>query len=159
MQLAANLPGDLWPETWQAAAYIHNRSPREQNGWKTPRETLLKWLRANNKDMADLIDQPDTTNIYTYDYRAYPIRNEVLVDQDRMANKIRLRIYISYLVGYQGSNVYRIQIPQNSQIVIIRDIEFNENEIFNPNEESIREYRLRVYRKDPNRAKPLLDTH
>jgi hypothetical protein len=31
MQLAANLPGDLWPETWQAAAYIHNRSPREQN--------------------------------------------------------------------------------------------------------------------------------
>ena len=42
MQLAANLPGDLWPETWPAAAYIHNRSPREQNGWKTPRETLLK---------------------------------------------------------------------------------------------------------------------
>ena len=32
MQLAANLPGDLWPEMWPAAAYIHNRSPREQNG-------------------------------------------------------------------------------------------------------------------------------
>jgi hypothetical protein len=159
MQLAANLPGDLWPETWQAAAYIHNRSPREQNSWKTPRETLLKWLRANNKDVADLMDQPDTTNIYTYGCRAYPIRNEVLADQDRTANKTRPRTHIGYLVGYQGSNIYRIWVPQNGQIVTVRDVEFNEDEIFDPNEEPMREHRLRVYRKDPGGAEPLPDTH
>jgi hypothetical protein len=159
MQLAANLPGDLWPETWQAAAYIHNRSPREQNSWKTPRETLLKWLRANNKDVADLMDQPDTTNLYTYGCRAYPIRNEVLADQDRTANKTWPRTHIGYLVSYQGSNIYRIWVPQNAQIVTVRDVEFNEDEIFNPNEEPIRKHRLRVYRKDPDGMEPLPDTY
>ena len=159
MQLAANLPGDLWPETWQAAAYIHNRSPREQNGWKTPRETLLKWLRTNNKDVADLMDQPDTTNLYTYGCRAYPIRNEVLADQDRVANKTRPRTHIGYLVGYGGSNIYRIWVPQNGQILTIRDVEFQEDEIFDPKDEPIREHRLRVYRKDPDGVEPLPDIH
>src|SRR2546421_2009306 len=159
MQLAANLPGDLWPETWPAAAYIHNRSPREQNGWKTPRETLLKWLRANNKDIVDLMDQPDTTNIYTYSCRAYPIRNEVLADQDRTANKTRPRTHIGYLVGYGGSNIYRIWVPQNGQILTIRDVEFNEDEIFDPKKEPVHEHRLRVYRKVPDGVEPLPDIH
>ena len=109
--------------------------------------------------MADLIDQPDTTNLYTYGCRAYPIRNEVLADQDRVANKTRPRTHIGYLVGYQGSNIYRIWVPQNGQIVTVRDVEFNEDEIFDPNEEPMREHRLRVYRKDPGGAEPLPDTH
>ena len=66
-----------------------------------PRETLLKWLRANNKDVADLMDQPDTTNLYIYGCRAYPIRKEVLVgNQNRAANKTRPRTHIGYLVRY-----------------------------------------------------------
>jgi hypothetical protein len=159
MQLTANLPGELWPETWQAAAYIHNRSPREQNSWKTPRETLLKWLRANSKDVADLMDQPDTTNLYSYGCRAYLLRNEVLADQDRVANKTRPRTHIGYLVGYQGSNIYRIWVPQNSEIVTVRDVEFNEDEIFDPEQEPIRKHRLRIYRKDPDGVQPLPDIH
>jgi hypothetical protein len=110
MQLAANLSGDLWPETWPAAAYFHNRSPREQNGWKTPREILLKWLRINNKDVADLMDQSDVTNVYTYGCRAYPIRKEVLEDQEKIIRKIKPRIYVGYLVGYGGSNIYYIWV-------------------------------------------------
>jgi hypothetical protein len=98
----------MWLETWPVAVYIYNRSPRDQTGWKTPRETLLKWLRANNKDIADLIDQPDTTNLYIYSCRAYPIRKEVLVGQDKAANKTLPRTHIGYLVSYSGSNIYRI---------------------------------------------------
>src|SRR5947207_807856 len=106
------------------------------------------------------MDQPDTTNLYTYGCRAYPIRSEVLADnQDRVANKTRPRTHIDYLVGYQGSNVYRIWVSQNGQIVTVGDVEFNEDEIFDPNEKPMREHRLRVYRKDPGGAEPLSDTH
>ena len=147
----------MWPETWPAAAYIYNRSPREQNGWKTPRETLLKWLRANNKDVADLMDQPDTTNLYTYGCRAYPIRKEVLANKDKAANKTQARTHIGYLVGYGGSNIYRIWVPQNGEILTVRDVEFEEDEMFAPTTEPMREYRLRVYRNDPNKVKPLPD--
>jgi hypothetical protein len=70
----------------------------------------LKWLRVNNKDVADLIDQPDVTNVYAYGCRAYPIRKEVLEDQEKVARKTKPRTYIGYLVGYGGSNIYRIWV-------------------------------------------------
>jgi len=98
----------MWPKTWPAVVYIHNQSPRDQNGWKTPKETLLKWLKANNKDIADLMDQPDTTNLYTYGCKAYPIRKEILAGQDKAVNKTLLRTHISYLISYSGSNIYQI---------------------------------------------------
>jgi hypothetical protein len=55
------------------------------------------------------MDQPDTTNLYIYGCRAYFIRNEILANnQNRVANKIRPRTYIGYLVKYNSSNIYRI---------------------------------------------------
>ena len=74
--------------------------------------------------MADLIDQPNVTNVYTYGYRAYPIRKEVLKDQEKVVRQTKPRIYISYLVGYSSSNIYRIWILQNGEIIVVRDVEF-----------------------------------
>jgi hypothetical protein len=70
------------------------------------------------------MDQLNVTNVYIYGCRAYPIRKEVLEDQEKVARKIKPRIYIGYLVGYNGSNIYRIWILQNSEIIIVRDVEF-----------------------------------
>jgi len=110
--------------------------------------------------VADLIDQLDTTNLFIYGCRAYPIRNEVLAgNQDRAANKIKPRTHIGYLVGYSGSNIYQIWVPQNGEVLRVRDVEFEEDEIFNPQDEPIREHRLRVYRKDPDGVEPLPDIH
>ncbi|RMZ76754.1 hypothetical protein DV736_g6702, partial [Chaetothyriales sp. CBS 134916] len=50
MQLSANLPAELWPETWQAAAYLYNRSPRAANIWKSPLESFNNWLRDTGRD-------------------------------------------------------------------------------------------------------------
>ena len=60
--------------------------------------------------MVNLIDQLDIINLYTYSCRAYPIRKEVLARQDKAANKTQARIHIGYLIGYQGSNIYRIWV-------------------------------------------------
>jgi hypothetical protein len=70
----------------------------------------LKWLRVNNKDVADLMDYPDVINVYTYDCRAYLIRKEILEDQEKVVRKTKSRIYVSYLVSYGGSNIYRIWV-------------------------------------------------
>ena len=77
------------------------------------------------------MDEPDTTNLYTYGCRAYPIRKEVLAGKDAAANKTQPRTHIGYLVGYGGSNIYRIWVPQNGQVLTVRDVEFEEDEIFN----------------------------
>jgi transposase InsO family protein len=40
MRIGANLPHDLWKEIVNAAVYLHNRTPRERLGWKTPYEVF-----------------------------------------------------------------------------------------------------------------------
>jgi len=41
----------------------------------------------------------------------------------------------------------------------VRDVEFQEDEIFDSKEEPIREYRLKVYRKDPNSVESILNNY
>ena len=41
----------------------------------------------------------------------------------------------------------------------VRDVEFKEEEIFNPKDEPMREHRLRVYRTDPDGVEPIPDTY
>ena len=36
MEFDSGLPPDLWPVTLKAASYLYNRTPRQQNDWKTP---------------------------------------------------------------------------------------------------------------------------
>jgi len=44
-------------------------------------------------------------------------------------------------------------------VVVVRDVEFKEDEIFDPKNKPTREYRLRVYRADLDRIKPIPDAH
>ena len=44
MTTSANLPQDLWPEAWGAAAYLHNRLPRQGHGWRSPLKVFEKWF-------------------------------------------------------------------------------------------------------------------
>jgi hypothetical protein len=81
------------------------------------------------------MDQSDITNVYTYGCRAYLIRKEVLKDEEKVARKTKPRTHICYLVGYNGSNIYRIWVPQNGEIITVRDVEFQEDEIFDSKEE------------------------
>jgi len=135
--IAANFPAELWDEAWQAAVYLNNRTPREHNGWKTPIETLNNWLRTNGRDMAvaELQDRPDLTNLYAYGCRAYPLKTVVLRDDERVKHKVEPRAHIGYLCGYEGSNIYRIWVPQKAQVIRSSNVSFKETEFFNASDE------------------------
>ncbi|MFL5692379.1 MAG: reverse transcriptase domain-containing protein [Ktedonobacteraceae bacterium] len=135
MQLSANFPAELWPETWQAAAYLYDRSPREANLWKSPLETFNKWLRDNGRDISELYDKPSLSNLYAYGCRAYPLKESILKDVDRVSRRTSPRTHLGYLVGYEGSNIYRIWVPSKATVIRTRDVEFNEDEFFDPNAE------------------------
>ncbi len=40
LRLNINLPEDLWPEIYQSAGYLINRSPTKQFNWTSPLERL-----------------------------------------------------------------------------------------------------------------------
>jgi hypothetical protein len=60
------------------------------------------------------------------------MREEVRDASTRVANRTQPRTHLGYLVGYEGSNIYRIWIPSKATVVRTRDVDFVETEFFNP---------------------------
>ena len=57
----------------------------------------------------------------------------------KMLSKLDPRAYISYLIGYNSTNIYRIQILYKGIIISTRDVIFNKKTFFNSKREDILE--------------------
>ncbi|KAK2666816.1 Ribonuclease H superfamily, partial [Fusarium oxysporum f. sp. vasinfectum] len=134
MQLGANIPPELWPETWSAAVYLHNRSPQQSTGWKTPFQQLHQWLQSKNRDSGyeSTSSQPDVTHLKAYGCRAYPMTGKALRNTQKKDLKTEAHAETGYLVGYDSSNIFRIWIPERSEVRRVRDVTFNEKVFFDP---------------------------
>ena len=63
--------------------------------------------------------------------------------QDKVAGrrrrdfKVQSRAHIGYLVGYIGTNIYRIWVPSLDQVIVTRNVKFDESTFYegDPEEE------------------------
>lgn len=106
MRIHANLPKDLSHEMYRTAAYILNRTPTEALGWKTPYEVV--WGR-----------KPLVAHMRPIGCRAYVYNRDL-----RAADKLESRTLIGHLVGYQGTNIFRIWLPTKDTVIVTRDVVF-----------------------------------
>ncbi|KAK1912620.1 hypothetical protein P3342_004556 [Pyrenophora teres f. teres] len=106
MRLHSQLPKDLSHEMYRTAAYILNRTPTEALGWKTPYEAV--WGR-----------KPLVAHMRPIGCRAYVYNRDL-----RAADKLESRTLIGHLVGYQGTNIFRIWLPTKDTIIVTRDVVF-----------------------------------
>jgi hypothetical protein len=60
------------------------------------------------------------------------------------AQKLNPKAWIGYLVGYNSTNIYRIWNPRTNKIVVIRDVTFNEKELFNGDLQKLKDDLLKV---------------
>jgi hypothetical protein len=81
--------------------------------------------------------KPDLSNIRIFGCKAYVRINKL----PRLA-KLAPRAAISYLVGYEAYNIWRIWIPTNRRIIRARDVQFNKQEFYNP---SLTNQKIRIY--------------
>ncbi|OAQ57580.1 polyprotein [Pochonia chlamydosporia 170] len=132
MQVGANFPDEMWPETWKTAVYLHNRSPQQANNWKTPFERLHQWLQENNRDTGYLQTQPDITHLKAYGCRAYPLTREALQGKQKKNLKTHPHAEIGYLVGYDSTNIFRVWIPERKEVRRVRDVTFDETRFYDP---------------------------
>ncbi|KAJ6439138.1 peramine synthetase [Purpureocillium lavendulum] len=132
MQVGANLPDELWPETWKTAAHLHNKSPQQAHNWKTPFERLHQWLRENNRDTGYLQTQPDITHLKAYGCRAYPLTRDALKEKQKKQLKTHPHAEVGYLVGYDSTNIFRIWIPERQEVRRVRDVTFDETCCYDP---------------------------
>jgi len=122
MRLKANLPHDLWPEIVNCAVYLGERTPRHHNRWKSPFEKFYSYVYGTRK-------QPPLAHIKAYGCRAYAMTKDAQLKRNRR-NKLAPRAEISYLVGYDSTNIYRIWIPHTGKVISTRDVIFDETKFF-----------------------------
>ena len=127
MRIGANLPHELWKETVNAAAYLHNRTPRENLGWKTPYEVFYSHTAKLAK--IDENRQPQLAHLRAYGCRAYAMTENAQLKKQRL-RKLDPRAYIGYLVGYDSTNIFRIWIPHQGKVISTRDALFDEDTFF-----------------------------
>ena len=118
MRIEAKLPENLWPEFFNTAVYITNRTPTKQLGWLTPLEVLHQELgRANPR--------PTGAHLRILGCRAY---NKILNLPKK--HKVAPRSLIGYLVGYDSTNIFRVWIPQKRKVIRTKDVIFDENKFY-----------------------------
>ncbi|KAG6995781.1 hypothetical protein G7Y79_00042g078860 [Physcia stellaris] len=116
MRLEANLPVYLWPWVNETAGYIMNRTPSKKHGWKTPFEMVTG-------------KKPNLAHIVQYGAKAYPLDKDIPKKE-----KMRAKAHIGFLVGYDSTNIFLIWIPSQRKVIRTRDVTFNEDSRYRPNE-------------------------
>ena len=122
LRLQAKLPANLWPELMRTAAHIMNRSPARSLGWKTPFELLYNALGQPKK--------PDISYFQVIGSKAY-----VRIPKIPRLQKMEPKAFIGYLLGFESSNSFRIWVPQKHRVIVSRDVTFDEDSRFDPEDE------------------------
>jgi hypothetical protein len=94
LKLYLGLPDSLDPEIYKAAAYMLNRSPSRRLGWQSPLGKIQQLAGVRNP-------QPKLAHLRSYGYRAYALNYHL----DKL-DRLKSRVYIGYLVGYESTNIF-----------------------------------------------------
>jgi hypothetical protein len=124
MSVTSNLPLQLAPEIYVAAAYLLNRTPTQTIGWKTPFEMAYS-------------KQSSIAHLRVYGCRAYALHPQI-----PRGDKLSPRALIGYLVGYDSSNIYRVWLQKvtsrahQGKVIRIQDVTFKEDLFFQHRDKS-----------------------
>ena len=99
---------DLQPKAYLTIYYIINRTPTKRHIQKIFFELFIKSI-------------PSIAYLHPFDCRTYPLIYNILRLQ-----KMSPRTQIGYLIGYDSTNIYRIQIPISNKVIRIKNIKFND---------------------------------
>ena len=137
MGISANLPDQLWPEIARAATYLYNRTPKQMHNWESPYERFYQFV-AQQDNLVVEHRKPNQSHLKVYGYKAFAMTPEALRDTHRL-ERLRPKAWIGYLVGYNSSNIYRIWNPATNQVVSIRDVVFDETQVYPGTFEKVKE--------------------
>ena len=113
MLKAKNMPKEFWAETISCAIYLSNRSPTRSVKDKTPQET---WSGR----------KPNVDHLRVFGSIAYAH----VPQQER--SKLDDRSVKHVFVGYDSnSKGYKLYNPSNGKVVVSRDVEFDEEAMWN----------------------------
>lgn len=125
-RIDAKFPEDLWPEIYHITIRKMNLAPFRQpdDSWKSPYNLLMTHLGKQNIE-------PNVGSERMMGSRAY-----VKIPKELMArtSKLASRAWIGYLLGAEGTNIYRVWIPSKREVISVRDVIIDETVRYDPNQ-------------------------
>jgi len=114
-----NLPAILWPEAFQTALRMLNRTPTRINpGSKTPFQVISEFL-------GNEVTIPTIKHWRRYGCTAYVhVPKQTRVQGDKFAP----RATKGQLVGYEGDSIYRIYLPDKKRVIRTSHVTFDEDD-------------------------------
>jgi hypothetical protein len=108
-------PHNMWPEHARTAVMLENKLPMDKLSWQTPYEVVYK-------------TKPVISHLKVYGAKAYALHKTV-----PRSMKLDPRAFVGHLVGYEGTNIFRVWIPSQRKVIRTRDVTFDENDfIYDP---------------------------
>ncbi len=129
MRLSANLPQKLWREIVSTATYLYNRTSRASNDWKSP-------YKAFHSYVFDKEEVFGSRKPHLHHLRAFGCKTYVLIKSKgdpqyrQKRRKLDAKAHIGFFVGYESTNINRIWVPNKKRVVSVRDVIFNEDEVW-----------------------------
>lgn len=137
MYESTGLPKKLWPKTMLAVIFLFNISPLYSHSWRLLNKVLNSWFRNYFRQYNPTLIiylttdfRPNQNRIYIYRAQAYLIIKEYKAERNKRVYKVILHSYLSYLVKYIVSNIYRIQVPVLNKVIITKNMIFDKNILY-----------------------------
>jgi hypothetical protein len=108
------LPKSIWGEALLTATYLYNRTPNSSINFKTP-----YYLKYNIK--------PNLDNIRIFSSLAY---NK---EPSNFISKLDSKATPYYLIGFIGSNIYKLYNLKTNKVITSRDCKIIEDYYYKPN--------------------------
>jgi hypothetical protein len=135
MRLDANLPWDQWPEVARTAVYLHNRTPKYQNRWRSPYEMFFTAIAFQN-GIVTSPRKPNLSHLRAYGCKAFAMTDDTKRGKGRL-QRFDPKAWIGYLVGYRSTNISRIWVPSMGKVISTRDVVFDEDTVYGGSHQEI----------------------
>lgn len=131
------LSAALWLKIDWSAVYLHNWMSRYDYNWKLLYECFHIYLAHQDETVASNC-KSQQTHLKMYDCKIFVLTTEYL-KKKKWFQKFNFKTWIDYLIEYDFINVYRIWNLMMNKIIWVRDVIFNENEVFDDNLDKMRD--------------------
>jgi hypothetical protein len=108
----SELPNILWPELYLTAIYITNRTATLMLNGMTPAEAFKRQVQPG---LSDDNYKPDLSHLQAVGCKVYV---NILKERRLKSAKLDPHAEEGYLVGFEGSYIYRVYLPGRSQKIV-----------------------------------------
>jgi len=146
LRMAVKLLALLWVEIYKAAVYLYNRTLKKSLSWRLPYEDFYTFV-VKKDSIPNLVRKLQISHLRNYGCKAFAMTNDALKKTNRL-NKLEPNAWISYLVGYDSINIYRVWNLKLNRVIRVRDVTFNEDEFYNGDLDSFKDDFLNVTKEE-----------